>query len=684
MISWVRNMCEAQRPQLFLWSPVFLGAGIGFYFTRLSEPTFAVLAACGLAALALAALWLWSRLGLLVLIALSLAGFVLVAERARTVQAPVLMSDYRGPVEGRIIGLDRSASNAPRILLDEVYLPRLTSEETPARVRVSLHGETDISALLPGGRIALTAFLGPPGAPVEPGGFDFRRMAWFRSLGAVGYTRTPVLRAPDRMEAGLGVRLFVMRIGLSQWIRDQMPARTGAFAAAILTGDRSALDPQSLTALRASNLAHLLAISGLHMGLLSGFVFAVFRYGLALVPRFALRLPVKKIAAVAALAAGLAYLLLSGASIATQRAFVMTAVVLVAVMLDRPAFTLRAVAIAALIVLVRRPESLTEAGFQMSFAATAALIATFNMLRGTWFWRRLGEGRLRYVKPVLALMLTSAVAGAATAPFSAFHFNQVPQYGLLANLLAVPAMGLVVMPAAVIGFCLAPFGASGPAFWVMDRGIAYILGVAEWVTGLDGSVWHLTIGPPQTLPLIATGALFAGLWVGRLRILGLAPMALGIWLWAGLERPDILIAENGRLVGILTEQGRILSTDRGNGFAARSWLENDGDPADQVEAAARDGFQRSRGLVSALFGEDQAVLWTTSDSPADDICAANTIIVAPKWEEIPAGPCFSITGQKLKDFGATALKLTDTGYEIATVNRATGTRPWTVRGFEFQ
>ncbi|MCE8459442.1 ComEC/Rec2 family competence protein, partial [Rhodovulum sulfidophilum] len=214
----------------------------------------------------------------------------------------------------------------------------------------------------------------------------------------------------------------------------------------------------TIQALRDSNLAHLLAISGLHMGLLTGVIFAALRFALALWPRLALRLPVKKIAAAGALAVGAVYLALSGGNVATERAFIMVAAVLGAVMADRRALTLRAVALAALIVLVLTPESLTQAGFQMSFAATTALIAVFAALRdrpeGGWRPPRWAQG-------VLAVVISSAVAGAATAPFGAAHFNQVSQFGLLANLASVPLMGLLVMPAAVAAACLAPFGLAG-------------------------------------------------------------------------------------------------------------------------------------------------------------------------------------------------------------------------------
>ena len=257
--------------------------------------------------------------------------------------------------------MGRSASDAIRVTLDEVQLKRVPVERTPRRVRVSFHGDIPIE-LRPGQRVMTTAHLSPPQGPVEPGGFDFRRHAWFQELGAVGYTRTPVLLVAPAAPSGLALRLLSLRMAISARVQQVLPGDTGGFAAAVTTGDRSAMSGSSVDALRASNLAHLLAISGLHMGLLTGFVFLALRVGLSLVPALALRWPIKKLAAVGALAAASAYLALSGGSVATERAFVMVAVVLCAVLVDRRAFSLRAVALAALVVVVPASRSAPEPG----------------------------------------------------------------------------------------------------------------------------------------------------------------------------------------------------------------------------------------------------------------------------------------------------------------------------------
>ncbi|KAG1667658.1 ComE operon protein 3 [Nymphon striatum] len=580
---------------------VLLAIGIAVYFAVDREPTFESCAASlliGVFGIVAQRLSPEGLRGWVVAASLVVAGFGLGGVRANLVSEPVLGFRYYGPIEGRIIEIDRSQSDAVRLTLDRVVLARMDPRRTPASVRVSLHGDQGFITPEPGQVVLMTGHLSPPSGPVEPGGFDFQRMAWFEGLGAVGYTRTPVLLGRVASEGQAGLWVYRKRVAISAGVRERLPGPSGAFAAAIMTGDRSGMAQDSLTALRASNLAHLLAISGMHMGILAAFVFAAFRYGLALWPYAALHWPTKKIAAVGALIVAAGYLALSGGSISTERAFVMVAVMLVAVLFDRRALTLRAVAIAALIVLTLRPEALFGPGFQMSFAATTALVAVFGVMRGTdvaWL--------PRWLRPVGAVFVSSLVAGLATAPFAAFHFNQIAQFGLVANLLSVPLMGTVVMPAAVLSAVLAPFGLEMLGLWIMDLGLRWILSVAHFVAGLDAALRHVVTPGPEVLALIALGGVFVVVWRGGARWIGGLPIAAAFVLWQVAPRPAVLVAASGSLIGLMTDVGRDVSKERGEGFAAESWLENDGAPVAQELAYNRAGLIEEGRMVWADIGD---------------------------------------------------------------------------------
>ncbi|MGH1465701.1 MAG: ComEC/Rec2 family competence protein [Cognatishimia sp.] len=664
----------AQRGHLFLWVPVSFGTGIGLYFSLSFEPALWHQIALLLAAGLLISLRRMVPLGMssaLVAVITMIAGLLWADLRSHLVAAPRLEFLYYGPIQGRVIKIDRSSSAAVRLTLDQVILRKLPIEKTPERVRVSLHGAQDWYQPKPFQWVGMTGHLGPPSGPVEPGGFDFQRHAWFLKLGGLGYTRVPALELiepPDRL------RVLSIRHQLSQAIQARLKDDIGGFAAAVTTGDRSGISQEALQALRTTNLAHLLAISGLHMGLLASFVFAAIRCGFVLAPAIALRLPVKKIAAACALWIATGYLLLSGASVATERAYIMAAVALIAVMLERRALSLRAVAVAAMIVLILRPESLFSPGFQMSFAATTALIAVFSALRGRF--ERAGG---RWGRTLFTLVISSFVAGAATAPYAAAHFNQWALYGLPANLLAVPMMGFVVIPAAVFAACLAPLGLENIALLIMGWGLEWILNVAEYFAGLQGARRAIPAPPSSVLPLVSLGALLIILWRGALRYSGAMPALLAFWLWFHADRPAVLIAETGALVGVLTEKGRILSQPKGQGFVAQNWLENDGDAALQASAAKRGGTRSKNGLFGVDFAN--GTLWHIKGKRAAaefEGCQPQDIIVTQQpLQNVP--DCQVIDVDKLRVTGALALWNTDNGVTTTSVLDLRGHRPWSSR-----
>jgi competence protein ComEC len=514
--------------------------------------------------------------------------------------------------------------------------------------------------------VILTASLAAPEGPVEPGAFDFRRMAFFDRLGAVGYSRTPVLLLEEAKPGALPVDR--LRRYLTQGMLAHMDGQAGAFAAGAMTGDRSAITEDTVAALRDSSLAHLLAISGMNMAFLTGFVFALFRYGLALIPYVALRVNTKKVAAVVSLGVALFYLLLSGSNVATERAFIMIAVFLGAVLLDRRALTLRSVAVAAMILLVARPESLMEPGFQMSFAATIALIVGFAALDGSIYRQRLP----RWLLPVFTLVLSSLIGGLSTAPYSAAHFNRFTDYGLIANLLTVPAMGAVIMPAGAVAALLAPIGLAWLPLWVMEQGARWILFIAHWIADLEGSVTAIPAPGPWVLPLLTLGALWLILWRGRVQHLGWAPVLVAAILWGMAERPALLVSGDGKLLGLSGPEGRALSAAKGGGFAAENWLQNDGDLATQAEAADRPGFEGPRGERWFNFAGLRGVVLSGKGAEAKlpDACSgANLVILAARAESVPTD-CALIDAATLASTGPLAISAQEGTLKIARTRDA--------------
>jgi len=557
---------ELQRHGWPLWLPVCFGIGVGSYFALPLEPSGWLPLAAAVAALVPALTGRWWRGGVLATLfaLLAVAGFGVAQWRSAAVAAPVL-AKRTGPVEvsGQVLRVEARGRDA-RLLLRSVRLPGMPAETTPARVRVVVRPQPD--DIRPGDWVAVRAVLMPPARPSRPGGFDFARMAWFQRLGAVGFAvgRPAVMAPPDVAgDATLAMRVNGLRQRLTARIRAAVPGPTGAVAAALITGERGAIAEADAQAMRASGLAHLLAISGLHIGLVAGTLFFAVRFVLALVEPVALRYPIKKWAAVAALLGAFGYLLLSGATVPTQRAFLMAALALGAVLIDRNPISMRLVAFAAMVVLLAQPESLLGPSFQMSFAAVIGLVAVYELV-GARFARgrrRRGPGG-RLAVYVGAVLLTTLVASAATSPFAAYHFHRIASYGLLANLLAVPLMGVWIMPCAVLALLLMPFGLEAMPLWAMGQAIDLVLAWAHAIADLPGAIRRWPAMPVAGLVLLAGGGLWLCLWRGWGRLAGLLPVATGLVLALAAPQPDLIVKEDGRFAAVRIDDAVYLAGRR--------------------------------------------------------------------------------------------------------------------------
>lgn len=694
----VQRPSQLTRAGFIIWVPFWLSVGIGLWFSLKFEPGLGQYGATALAGLAGLALCAAFRVGWIVVppdladrlvlasfvVALIATGFLLSGWRSHSVAAPIMGFRYYGGIEGRVIGIDRSSRDKVRILLDRVVLANMAPRRTPARVRVSL--PDGAVAPLPGAHVMLTGHLGPPPGPADPHGFDFRRNAWFERLGAVGYTRNPIMLVSPPDDSWSMV-LHRTRMQLSQAIQDRIGGQAGAVASALMTGDRSGISEATNEVMRVSNLYHIISISGLHMAMLAAFVYGALRWAgvvLITVAGRASPVPIHKLAAFGALIASAAYLWLSGGGVATERAFIMVAVMLVAILVDRRAISLRTVAIAALVVLVTGPETLTSASFQMSFAATIGLVLMQDP------WRKLSPFLPKWSHGVVLLLLTSVVAGMVTGPLAAAHFGRIAPYGLLANLLVVSVMGTLVMPMGAIALLLAPFGLEGIALWIMGLGTRWMLWVADWIASLGGADLLVPLPHPMVIPLLGVGLMlvaFARRGTARLLApVGLCLLAAALMIWASDDRPTVLISPEGDAVGIMTAAGRAVSRPKGGAFAVSNWLADDGDRATQDQAAARplwQGGMKLRTAEWAASGRTWRIAHASGKQASgalDVLCQPSTILVvdgaAEKSGALPQGGCVLLASRELRREGAIALDADGEGIRARTTASVNGIRPW--------
>ncbi|MBB4266080.1 ComEC/Rec2 family competence protein [Roseospira visakhapatnamensis] len=693
----------AERARWPLWLPVALGLGIAGYLALPVEPprwTGAALMA-GLAVLLLLARRAAWITALLVALTAAAVGFVVVQERARAVAAPVL-AERLGPVSvsGRVVLVEPRPGRV-RVTLADVAMARLAPADTPARVRVTL---TRGAPPPPGTWITTRAILSPPPRPAAPDAFPFPRRAWFERLGAVGFAVGPWTRPDPAPAPTVWARLVAVRetarVTVAGRLGEGLSGAEGALATALSTGDRGAVPVPVVQAFRDAGLAHLLAISGLHMSMIAGLLFVGARSLLALWPAAALRLDLKKPAALVALAGTAAYLMLSGANVPAQRAFLMTGLVLAAVLLERTAISPRVVAWAAAAVLLIQPQALAGPSFQMSFAAVLALVAAWDLAAPRLAaWRRAGPGGAdRWLARGVALylggiLLTSVVAGLATLPFAAFHFNRVPVWGLAANMLAVPIMGLWVMPWLLAVLALLPLGLEGPALVPLGWGLGAIRWVAETVAGWPGASASVPAAPTWGLAAVALGGLWLCLWRRSWRLLGIAGLVLGLLSPWSRPPPDLLVTDTGRTMAVRAGGGGglILSPGRADGFARRLWRDRWGgaspEPWPGPGQAAADGALRCDplGCVLRRDGRVLALAWTRA-ALAEDCPRADVVVTPLPTGGACVGPSTVIDRRALARDGSHALWLDDGSGggtrgrpSVRTASDALGDRLWSPR-----
>lgn len=685
--GWAARQFVADRARWMLWLPAFGGAGIAVYFALPVEPP-TWLGAVGIA-VSLVGLSLGRRrpfgLGLAVAGLAVAVGFTLAQMRTATVAAPAL-SDALGPavVTGRIVDIDHRPGTT-RVVLDRLGVVDVAPGALPHRVRVRLIRADSGYGVTPpaGARVRVLAVLQPPPRPAAPGAFDFSRQLYFAGIGGVGYAIGPLTIVEQGGTTRLGALLEGWRQSMASRILQTLDGEAGAVAVALLVGERGGVSQSAYQAMRDAGIAHLLAISGLHVGLVAGFIFLTTRGGLALIEPVALTRPIKKWAAVVALLGAVGYMLMVGAPVPTQRAVIMTGLVLLAVMVDRVALSMRTVAWAAVVVLVLAPESLLGPSFQMSFAAVIALIAAYET--ATRRTRLLREGPAWWTRSVLYVVgvaATTVIASAATGLFAAYHFQRLAALGVVANLLAVPLTAFVIMPMGVLAYLLAPLGLDSVALSAMGWGIDGLLWVARQASAWPGAAVAVPAMPVWGLVAAALGGLWLCLWQQAWRWFGLAGIVIGVASIAVTPRADLLINDRGSLVAARLADGSwSVSSFRAGRFSRDVWLRRDGaGSADRwPEAGTTPNGELSCDPLGCLYRRGGMTIAIVRDPRAfAEDCAVADAVVAT----VPA-PAFCdaavIDRFDLWRNGAHSLAVRDGMVLVDSVAERVGDRPWALR-----
>ena len=701
----MRDEVSAQADRAFVWTPVAFGVGCAAYLGLKTEPPLWPLLVLAAACVGVAVLVrrLVPHRGLAILsalVAITACGLLGAKLRSDIAAAPIMPARAGVvSVDGWVVDVANPSQTGQRLLIAPVRISRLGAGEIPKRIRIVI---PQGAVLGPGAAIRVTTLLDPPPGPASPGAYDFARDAWFEGIGGVGLAmKPPTMISLEPPPARLRVVLAInaMRWSMAQRLaadlREIMGDKDGGatgLAVTVATSHEDWLDDTSRDDLRGSGLAHMLAIAGLHMAAVSGFVFFALRLGIAAWPWLALRVNGKKLAAAGGLVAVLAYLILSGAHPPARRAAITASVAFAAMLFDRRAISMHSLSIAALLVLLIEPEVVVAPGFEMSFCATGSLVALAEIWprapRGQglpWWLAGLQRGR----DWLVAMLMVSFVAGAATGPFAIQHFNRIALYGVFANLTADFVASAVLMPALAISLVLEALGAShavvaGPLF-VAGWAARAVVALAHIFANAPRASATMASAPTIALAISYLGIVFACLWRGRLRWIGV-PMAFAVALWPRPAPPVAWVASDGNDAAIVAGGQEIPLKPGKRAYATQLWAQRWGFtlPADdKAEAVQKAMFDCDRKHCAPLAGTRPAVAtwWSTREAKPgvlEDLCRGADIMVV-RANIAPPPECGRALMLQPADFaagGAAEVFKAPKGLRLVWAQPIRGDRPW--------
>lgn len=681
--SWLADIekwLDFERDHLALWIPVAVGIGIGIWQILGDDALIPVLLLSLAIGLLACAAGLGQRLGRFLLFAAIavIVGFGAIAIKSERVAAPVLGKVWVGTLYGRVEKVEMLTAR------DTVRLELATDGQQglPPKVRINLQPDQYDPDIRNGAIIYLRARLMPPAGPALPGGYDFARRAWFQKIGATGSAlgEVTLYQASNRR-----AWLAETRNGLSQHVIAQMPADTGQIGAALITGDQGNIREADAQAMRDSGMAHLLSISGLHVTAVVGFLFLLCSRILALFPTIALRVPVPLISAAFAALGAVGYTFLAGAEVPTVRSCIAALLILTALAIGRDALTLRLVAFGALVVLLLWPEAMAGPSFQLSFAA----VATIVILHESAWMKRLTERReeplvARLGRGLASLMITGVAIELILAPIALYHFHRTGLYGALANVVAIPLTTFLIMPAQAFALLLDIAGLGGAFWWLAGQGISAILFIAHYASSLPGAVSMLPAMPIWAYFAMVGGALILGLLKSRVRLVGIAPFAVGFVAMLLSPRPDLLVTGDGKHMAIVDAEGDVALLRAKTGEYIRDMmLETAGTTVEPQDLESWPGAECSIDICVIEIkrgGQSWRVLATRTPYPVPSMemaaaCKRVDIVISDRWLPASCRPRWIKADRNMLDqSGGLAFYLPD--QNVASVNESNAHMPW--------
>ena len=659
----------AENDRFILWLPVLFGLGIGIYFALDVEPSYWFTIVVVESLLALLYFFRYNPIkymfiGSLIIVALGFSNI-----QIRSMYQSKFIEDIEETnnvtyLKGRIVKIDKSAKGKVRLLLSDV-----ADFDTSKKglYRITLPAKK--SSLKDGVCVEMVATVMPPMPPIMPNTYQFNRKSFFEGISALGYANSNVFEIDCEQDLSFSQKLAGLinqvRKKIAKNIYSVLLPDEAAVTSAILAGDRTGISDNLYQQYRDSGLAHFLSISGLHMSMIAALTFFAIRLLMSLIPTMALKYDSKKTAAIFAIFMSFVYLLISGADIPVQRAFIMTFIVLLGVLFSRNAISMRMLSFAAFVVLVISPYALISASFQMSFAAVLVLISFYEKYAGAI--QKFFKGK-NIVKIILAyiigLLISDFVASIATLPFAVYHFNTVAIYTTLGNLLAGPIIGLIIMPFVLISLFLMPFNLYVWPLKIVGFGVKAVNDITAYVSSLPNAGYHIISMPFWGLLLIVIGGLWLCIWQRKWRLWGVFPIVVGILSIFTTSVPDVIFSADAKSIAVKDNYGNMLVLqNRKNDFIKQIWLE---------KTASQNPDSKQEKILKKIYkGKKTDKSWVDIECDEKTCLYKNSVL----WNK---GKSIEVNGENinLKQEGGGVVYFSEGKAKVKTIRSAIGKRLW--------
>lgn len=660
IVNYIRNNLYNKKYNLILWFPVFQCAGILTYFSLSFEPSYISIFLLLSPILILIAI-LHKRYAILCIALIAvLVGFTASKLRTDSVNTHILDKErYVKDIVATVKDINNKGSYE-QFLLYEIKNTKFKLDN----IRISVRTKAEEGIKI-GDQVKLSAKLFPPKIAPSEYAYDFARIAYYQKISATGFATSKIVLY-KKAEA----RKFQEYIeSFRQYIYENLQQNTkkphADIISALLIGKKNGIDQKTMNAIRDSGIAHLFAISGLHLSFVAGLFFIVFRNLFAISETLTLKYNTKKISAFFTILPTTFYLLITGMQISAQRAYIMVILVLVAIIIERKYRGLIAIAFAASVILIVEPEAILKPGFQMSFSAVLALVASYQINANKLF-------KIKIIKYFVSIMISSVIASLATVPYTIYNFNYFSISGIITNLVAIPIVTLIIIPLGIIYVLLIPLGTQWIITPLMERPIDSVLYITNAIANLQYLVIPIRTFPASSIIIITLGLLWLCLWERNWRFFGIFFILLGIFSSAMYRTPDILVSADN--LAVKEGDNLLYSLTRKNrNFVIKTWAKQNGQ--NQIVNHTKYNNSNKRLKYGCIYSKenDRSVLLAYKQEDILENCNNVDLVIQLSKFNHPACNTKIIKYSDLEVYGTHSIWLTNSGVNVSKVR---SNRPW--------